>query len=873
MSFQSIVEIEKSLKPNASPSVRDLYNIWDQRLPVDTTVAKPGHSDERDDPSRALQFRWLQSNISTATGFLEKALRQEEFLLVCDAYREAIAFWQKQENVDTAKMVKLHSNYATALTRLGFTRAALKGLKPHTDDPNLGSREQAEVLLQLGDILREESHHAPAAAAQKATAEDAQGYYKKALDLDPTLTEAHALNAAMALILSEKESPQRLQAEELGQQVLGLLVAEENTKPPSFHSSWFKAVAYTVMARTQEAAAEYAKLKTYPAVTTADLAEVRYRAQFLAAALGEKLDFFHEAFPPLQLIVFAGHNADLPEMPARFPAESIPIVQALLREKLKAMEARVGLVSAAAGADLLFIEALREQPDATYHVVLPWSKDEFFLTSVEPYDKAQPEPFWQPRFKEALKKSATIRELGQVFEPGDDVGWEYTQEVTAGLALLTARISRLDVQPIALWDGNIGRGAGGTASFIALWEHYLKQRPIIIDLPKAATSCPVSIRSGHLRCEKDSLHQEVKSMLFADIVGYSKLSEKVIREFVEIFMLRLSDLLSRSLYAPRNVNTWGDAIYAVFDYAEDAGRFALELTKMIQDGEKDWVQKGIFHSEYDAEHGQVIKRPLNIRVGLHTGPVFAHYNPILRQLGFTGSQVSRAARIEPVATPGEVYSSEEFAAMAELGAQIRLKKPDLNQPRWDKADGFVCEYAGSMALAKNYPGRYRIYRVIPHRVLAMEELAMAAHALYCREQEKITDPKDKADPASLLPWERLAEDLRDANRAQVADLPNKLYLLGYELAPSHGLSPLEIRPSAEQVKELAIREHDRWMAERMRQGWVYGTPRDNVRKHHPLLVPWEKLPDNQKNKDRDTITNLPALIEKAGFRVRKIAQA
>ena len=43
-------------------------------------------------------------------------------------------------------------------------------------------------------------------------------------------------------------------------------------------------------------------------------------------------------------------------------------------------------------------------------------------------------------------------------------------EVTAGLALQTARISRLDVQPLVLWDGLPGWSTGGTAGFAEFWR-------------------------------------------------------------------------------------------------------------------------------------------------------------------------------------------------------------------------------------------------------------------------------------------------------------------------------------------------------------------------------------------------------------------
>jgi hypothetical protein len=74
----------------------------------------------------------------------------------------------------------------------------------------------------------------------------------------------------------------------------------------------------------------------------------------------------------------------------------------------------------------------------------------------------------------------------------------------------------------------------------------------------------------------------------------------------------------------------------------------------------------------------------------------------------------------------------------------------------------------------------------------------------------------------------------------------------------------------EDMERLAIREHVRWARERERQGWTYGPERDNIRKLHPLLVPWESLNQREQDKDRDTIRNLPRLIAMSGFRLRKI---
>jgi class 3 adenylate cyclase len=165
--------------------------------------------------------------------------------------------------------------------------------------------------------------------------------------------------------------------------------------------------------------------------------------------------------------------------------------------------------------------------------------------------------------------------------------------------------------------------------------------------------------------------------MFADVVGYSKLPETVIPKYVAQFNQRVSRLMAESASAPINVNTWGDGLFFVFNGVEDAGRFALDLRDLVVN--TNWMDLGL-------------PRNLSIRIGVHAGPVYLNFDPVVRQISFTGAHVSRAARIEPIAHEGEVFASEEFAALAAA----------------DQSKGFACDLVGTTALAKSY-GLFRVY--------------------------------------------------------------------------------------------------------------------------------------------------------------------
>ena len=78
--------------------------------------------------------------------------------------------------------------------------------------------------------------------------------------------------------------------------------------------------------------------------------------------------------------------------------------------------------------------------------------------------------------------------------------------------------------------------------------------------------------------------------------------------------------------------------------------------------------------------------------------------------------------------------------------------------------------------------------------------------------------------------------------------------------------PKELNDLAE---EIAKNVHEVWSEGRMKEGWTYGEERDDAKKHHPCLVPYEELTDTEKEYDRNTSQETLKLIMKLGFRIVK----
>ena len=77
-------------------------------------------------------------------------------------------------------------------------------------------------------------------------------------------------------------------------------------------------------------------------------------------------------------------------------------------------------------------------------------------------------------------------------------------------------------------------------------------------------------------------------------------------------------------------------------------------------------------------------------------------------------------------------------------------------------------------------------------------------------------------------------------------------------------------PSAK-VKYLAELEHERWLCERLHEGWTYTSgPRDNEKKQSPGLVPWDEVKDETKRIDIEMIASVPKLLKDVGFEITSI---
>lgn len=71
------------------------------------------------------------------------------------------------------------------------------------------------------------------------------------------------------------------------------------------------------------------------------------------------------------------------------------------------------------------------------------------------------------------------------------------------------------------------------------------------------------------------------------------------------------------------------------------------------------------------------------------------------------------------------------------------------------------------------------------------------------------------------------------------------------------------------IEEMARNVHEIWAKNRIDEGWIYGSERSDTKKTHPCLVPYDELPESEKEYDRATSQETLKLIMKLGFEISK----
>ncbi len=150
--------------------------------------------------------------------------------------------------------------------------------------------------------------------------------------------------------------------------------------------------------------------------------------------------------------------------------------------------------------------------------------------------------------------------------------------------------------------------------------------------------------------------------------------------------------------------------------------------------------------------------------------------------------------------------------------------------------------------------------------LGVDKLAGAVHAFYRKKGKDegwIKAHLDR-DFSDLSPFDQAS------NRAAARRIPAILALVGQKLV--EGNATATERSSAElvlsfQSELLGEAEHAGWMDWHLDNGWTQSDIRNEYRQNHNRLVPYNELPGEEKDKDKNSIAHYVNIAKLAGMKI------
>lgn len=556
--------------------------------------------------------------------------------------------------------IRLLQLYSLSLARLGVPQSAKEYLeKAHEMDTH-----NIETIGMLGRVYKDlfkETREARYAEMSRDIY--LEGYSKSSLSYP-------GINAAsMSLVTGSRERARSIAAE--------IIVSVQKTAK-SYWDLASLGEAHLILGNTDKALAYYSDALEASGNRIGDISSSYQQLLFLSEYM-EIPEELLTLFEPPGIAVFVGHMIDTPDRSKpRFPDTISHLVKEEIGKVLDDKNIRIGYCSAACGGDLLFIEAMLER-GREVNVTLPFNEDDFIKTSIDIGGQD-----WVKRFRSVLDRVSVSYVTDESFFGGDDI-YRFLGKVLIGRSILRADVVLSKPVLLTVLHPDSELKEGGTADLDRIWP--FKNNRINIDPAVFITEAedttarekPEPVDSGVRRKIPRGIKHAIRCILFADIVGYSKLHEEQTPYFMYEVLHAISRQMKKLPGQPKIINTWGDALFAVGNKASHLIELAFLLKNLFRD--TDWEEKHL-------------PSGLSIRIAIHAGPVFIGRDPIRDESNSYGSHINRTARLEPITLPGCVYASAQFAALLKL----------------ETKDKYRYQYVGQLELPKN-TGYQEVYHI------------------------------------------------------------------------------------------------------------------------------------------------------------------
>ncbi len=547
---------------------------------------------------------------------------------------------------------ELHKAAVLALARSGATEFALARF----DEFGLGARVDDEDALALLGRLHKDRANALQGMPRRIALQESADAYLRAYQLTGGIFSG--INAATMSVITGH----RLAGEAIARAVFEMAhrpVAGESTEARYYREATCTE-ALIITGRTTDAIKALAEtISVDPQNYTAHATTLR-QFERLLRAMDTPSDWL-DAFRPPAICFYAGRIHGLDSS-----GEAPDVLGFQIDQHLE--DHRIGSAhgALAAGSDIIFAERVLLK-NGHLSVVLPCDVETFARSSVIPFGEN-----WTARYYYCLERASSV----DIATEDSSLLGRLSVELAARLAMGNAIAQAQQQSTRAIQFLIAPRRGGVTESLEPIWRRSgrgNKSVTIIPDKPTSDTDNP----GPSWILEKDS--RQLSAMLFTDLTHFGSLSDEQVMLTVEHVLKPLSDTLKRFGPSLKLIDSWGDGIFAAFDDVTVAAKAALDMQNTMRTMRFDWDR---------------LPKSIGLRIGAHFGPVNFAEDPVTGRGNFFGSQVTYAARIEPLAPPGTVLASRAFASALSLAPPC----------------GMTATYAGRRRL-KGVPGAVRLFTV------------------------------------------------------------------------------------------------------------------------------------------------------------------
>jgi serine phosphatase RsbU (regulator of sigma subunit) len=184
----------------------------------------------------------------------------------------------------------------------------------------------------------------------------------------------------------------------------------------------------------------------------------------------------------------------------------------------------------------------------------------------------------------------------------------------------------------------------------------------------------------------------------------------------------------------------------------------------------------------------------------------------------------------------------------------------------------------------------RYEEVVEISIPMIRKLARAIHSRYLHEirnQSINTNSivfynKGNSGNEYVSDFDDLPDEIKYSNIDNAAHIPTKLLAIGYKMRPvKKGFKPFALHLNEEEIETMARVEHMRWSWEKRLNGWTLGAIKDELKRTHPSLIPYDQLSESEKEKDRELVKLIPAFLQDIDYeaypvspnRIKKLSYA